>query len=222
MSGDERTCCRWTVTLLHILTCLVAGFCILSVMIMRGLEANCLPSLTDNVGHEVHYADSVLEFFCSIVLYACGVVSGWSILSFFAHCCWENKLCFALQTVIFVIVTVLGLTGSASLTTQFLLWCKNLQTTFPNATDCQMAAKYYDKRFAEEKLNMTMYFRTEIIQQSCTWTISFLCMLLSFIYISLLCVSRASNDRTRVIYVRNSEEQPLIPLPGERDSVSYS
>lgn len=30
---------------------------------------------------------------------------------------------------------------------------------------CQMAAKYYDKKFAEEKRNMTMYFRTEIIQQ---------------------------------------------------------
>ncbi|XP_067665755.1 uncharacterized protein [Haliotis asinina] len=221
MPRGERTCCRWTVTLLHFLTCLVAGFCILCVLIMRGLAANCLPSLTDNVGHQVHYADSVLEFFCNVVLYACGAISGYSILSFFAHCCWENKLCFALQTMIFIIVSVLGLTGSASLTTQFLLWCKNLQTTFPNATDCEMAASFYDKNLAYEKLNMTMYYRTEIIQQSCTWTISFLSMILSFIYISLLCISaERQNDRTRVVYVRNDEQQPLLPLPGERESYS--
>ncbi|XP_046358943.1 uncharacterized protein LOC124136921 isoform X2 [Haliotis rufescens] len=132
---DDRPCCRWTLSLLHIFTCFVAGFCILSVLIMRGREAKCLPPITDQNGKVLHYTDAILNAFCDLVLYACGVLSVWNIVSLFIHCCTENKLWIVLQTVIFITISVLGLAGSASVTTQFLMWCRNLQTTYPNATE---------------------------------------------------------------------------------------
>ncbi|XP_046358942.1 uncharacterized protein LOC124136921 isoform X1 [Haliotis rufescens] len=217
---DDRPCCRWTLSLLHIFTCFVAGFCILSVLIMRGREAKCLPPITDQNGKVLHYTDAILNAFCDLVLYACGVLSVWNIVSLFIHCCTENKLWIVLQTVIFITISVLGLAGSASVTTQFLMWCRNLQTTYPNATDCQMAAAYFEKSFGKDMLNMTLYYRTDIIQQTCTWTISFLCMVLAFIYISLLCVSRVGHDnnRTRVILVTNNEEEQPLIISGEATS----